>query len=150
MDGTVLFVCHANLCRSPMAEYLARDLLAGSAISVTSAGTHAQPGRPAHPHAVRILGERGLDPTSFRSRPLSRIDLTAAGLVLTASRRERAACVALSPAALGRVFTLRQFARLATAALGAVPPTLPRHADPGPLGSAVTAALRARALVQSV
>ncbi|MGW3795825.1 arsenate reductase/protein-tyrosine-phosphatase family protein [Micromonospora arida] len=36
MADRVLFVCHANLCRSPMAEYLARRLLADRPVEVTS------------------------------------------------------------------------------------------------------------------
>jgi protein-tyrosine phosphatase len=41
--------------------------------------------------------------------------VTGADLVLTASRQERAVCVELSPVAVGRTFTIRQFGRLADA-----------------------------------
>ncbi|MEH1015752.1 low molecular weight phosphatase family protein [Micromonospora sp. CPCC 206060] len=165
----VLFVCHANLCRSPMAEYLARAVLTRHGVSVASAGTHAVPGRSMHPYAAGILDGRGLDPTGFRSREVTRDLLTGAGLVLAASRRERAYCVATAPAAIGRTFTLRQFARLAAAAgpvrrgvagtVGGVgvPPTaggvgLLPAADAitgiGVLPAAVAAAARARSLLQ--
>lgn len=122
MLGGVLIVCHANLCRSPMAEYVARELLTrqlggeASAVPVASAGTHAVPGYPMHPHAARLTAERGTDPEAFRSRPLHAEQLRTAGLILTATRAQRTTCVSLAPSALHRTFTLRQFARLATAA----------------------------------
>ena len=71
----ILFVCHANLCRSPMAESLTRSALAdrlGAAaarVDVASAGTHAEPGMSMHPYAEHVLRERGApDPGRFRSR----------------------------------------------------------------------------------
>jgi protein-tyrosine phosphatase len=155
MLGGVLIVCHANLCRSPMAEYVARDLLAqqlggeASAVPVASAGTHAVPGYPMHPHAARLTAERGTDPEAFRSRPLHAEQLRTAGLILTATRAQRTTCVSLAPSALRRTFTLRQFARLASAAVeqGWADPDGPR--DPlRRLDAAVALASRARAGLQ--
>jgi protein-tyrosine phosphatase len=148
----VLFVCHANLCRSPMAEFIAGRMLgrewAGQRIPVSSAGTHAIPGYPMHPHAATVTAGLGADPTAFRSRTLNPGALAEAGLVLAATRRERAACVSLVPAAMHRTFTLRQFGRLAAAACGAGPAT---GRDPdGPLAAAVFAARRARGQLQPV
>jgi protein-tyrosine phosphatase len=151
MVAGLLFVCHANLCRSPMAEFIARDMLAerlGAAqrsISVSSAGTHALPGRRMHPYAAELAAERGTDPDAFRSRPLTADDIASAGLILTATRRQRSACVALAPAAIRRTFTLRQFARLAAAA--AIHGWPAPHADRQPAGR-LDAALRAAALAR--
>jgi protein-tyrosine phosphatase len=111
----LLFVCHANICRSPMAERLARHELGEN--RAASAGTHALPDEPMHPSAARVLRERGADPDGFRSRRLSAELVASADLVLTATRQERSVCVALAPSAVGRAFTIRQFGRLA----GAVP-----------------------------
>lgn len=114
----LLFVCHANLCRSPMAEALTRWRLHGvlgtdePPLMVRSAGTHAVPGAPMHPNAVQALREYGLDGTSFRSRVLTADLMSTAGMILTADRRQRGRCVELAPSARSRVFTLRQFARL--------------------------------------
>jgi len=66
------FVCTGNTCRSPMAEGLARALLAerlGVAparlgefgFSVQSMGVYANPGDPASEHAVSTLAARGID-----------------------------------------------------------------------------------------
>jgi protein-tyrosine phosphatase len=95
-----------------MAEFLARGVAGGEAVS---AGTHAVAGRAMHPHAVRVLAEEGIDASGFRSRPLTPSLVDDATLTLTATREQRAACVRLAPHRLGRVFTLRQFARLVDA-----------------------------------
>ncbi|PZF91196.1 arsenate reductase/protein-tyrosine-phosphatase family protein [Micromonospora deserti] len=142
MADRVLFVCHANLCRSPMAEHLARRLLAGQRVVVSSAGTDAVDGLPMHPYAAEVVAGTGADPTEFRSRELLREHLLGATLVLTATRRQRSVCTALAPAALHRTFTLRQFGRLAAAAEPAPEPA----ADP--LRAAIEAAARARGRLQ--
>nr|MBA3489090.1 hypothetical protein [Longispora sp. (in: high G+C Gram-positive bacteria)] len=52
--SVLLFVCHANICRSAIAEQLTHLALANhpqlreAQIGVASAGTHAQPGTPMH------------------------------------------------------------------------------------------------------
>ncbi|MBM0233237.1 low molecular weight phosphatase family protein [Micromonospora sp. STR1_7] len=142
MADRVLFVCHANLCRSPMAEYLARRLLADQPVTVASAGTDAMDGLTMHPYAMQVAAESGADPADFRSRTLRPEYLAEATLVLTATRRQRSVCTALAPAALHRTFTMLQFGRLTAAA---EPDTEP--AD-DPLGAAIAAAARARGRLQ--
>ncbi len=144
MVDEVLFVCHANMCRSPMAEFIARRMLAGLPLAVASAGTDAIDGAAMHPYAVEVTTATGADPTAFRTRRLRAEHLTGAALVLTATRRQRSACTSLAPAALTRTFTLRQFARLAAEARPAE-----AEADAGtPLRAAVSAAVRARGRLQ--
>ncbi|MEU1686677.1 low molecular weight phosphatase family protein [Micromonospora sp. NPDC005707] len=152
VDG-VLFVCHANMCRSPMAEFIARRLLRDLPVAVTSAGTDALDGAAMHPYAVEVAAGTGADPAAFRTRRLRPEHLTRAALVLTATRRQRSVCTALAPAALSRTFTLRQFARLAAAATAeAAEATEPAEpAGPvaeSPLLAAVVAAARARGRLQ--
>ena len=112
----ILFVCHANLCRSPMAELLFRHALGDAGVRVGSAGTNARDDLPAHELTARVLREHGADPATFRSRRLTAGLVGSAGLVLTATREQRAACVALQPAAVRRAFTITQFGRYASAA----------------------------------
>lgn len=142
MADRLLFVCRANMCRSPMAEYLARRLFADWPVTVASAGTDAVDGALMHPYASRIVTLTGADPRAFRTRRLGPEELTGATLVLTATRRQRSRCAALAPSALHHTFTLRQFARLAAAA---EPPV---DAAGGPLRAAVEAAVRARGRLQ--
>ncbi|MEU7762738.1 low molecular weight phosphatase family protein [Micromonospora aurantiaca (nom. illeg.)] len=144
MVDEVLFVCHANMCRSPMAEFIARRMLAGLPLTVASAGTDAIDGAAMHPYAVEVTAATGADPAVFRTRRLRAEHLTGAALVLTATRRQRSACTSLAPAALTRTFTLRQFARLAAEARPSE-----AEADAGtPLRAAVSAAVRARGRLQ--
>jgi protein-tyrosine phosphatase len=129
----IVFVCHANLCRSPMAERLARRGLAeafgaaASGVVVSSAGTHAYAGSPMHRRSAQVLAECGIDAVDFTTRTVSASVLADADLVLTAEREQRAACVKLAPGTVRRAFTLRQFARLAAAvpASPARPETVP-------------------------
>ncbi|MFC4147603.1 low molecular weight phosphatase family protein [Micromonospora mangrovi] len=142
MDAGVLFVCHANMCRSPMAEFIARRLLADHSVPVASAGTNALDGRPMHPYAAEVAAGTGADPTGFRTRELRPEHLTGATLVLTATRRQRSHCTALAPTVLHRTFTVRQFGRLAAAA------EAPKDHDGAVLRAAVEAAARARGRLQ--
>ena len=67
----VLFICHGNICRSPMAEYVFRKMVdeAGLAdsIEVSSAATTddeiwSDTGSPVYPPVERLLKENGMDP----------------------------------------------------------------------------------------
>jgi protein-tyrosine phosphatase len=122
---SVLFVCHANLCRSPMTERLVEVAVARrladavdrpavplGGLRFTSAGTHAIAGDPMHPHSARTLLEYGASTRPFASRVADQTLLAGADLVLTANRQQRAHCVGLAPATVRRTFTLREFARL--------------------------------------
>jgi protein-tyrosine phosphatase len=117
----LLFVCHANLCRSPMAERFAQRALddafgaTAARVCVSSAGTHAFVGAPMHQGSAQVLRECGVDATGFASRSLSAPILAGAGLVLAAGREQRAACVTMAPATVRRTFTIRQFVRFVEA-----------------------------------
>lgn len=143
----VLFVCTGNICRSPLAERLARSVLGPrSAIHVTSAGTHAVPGLEMAERARQELVRLGGDPDGFASRPLTAHLVASADLVLTATSQHRAESVALQPAAHIRTFTIAQFGALAQA----VPPSaVTHHMDPVRRAEALVAEVRAlRGLVQ--
>jgi len=62
----ILFVCHGNICRSPMAEFVMKDLVkkAGleSEFHIESAATSTEEiGNPVYPPARRKLAEHGID-----------------------------------------------------------------------------------------
>ena len=69
----VLFVCTANICRSPMAEALFRLILKEKGIDaqgwrIETAGTWAPQNRPADPVVVEQFAARGVDLSAHRSR----------------------------------------------------------------------------------
>lgn len=121
----VLTVCTGNVHRSPLAQvllhrwadwYLPPAL--ASAVHIESAGLAAPDGQPMGELAAAIAGELGADPddcSAHRARSLTDEMVSGAGLVLTASVRQRDALLARVPSALRRTFTIREAGRSADA-----------------------------------
>lgn len=109
---SVLFVCTANQCRSPMSEALLKSLAVqrGEADrwQVQSAGTWAEPGRPATPLSKAVMQRRNLDLSGHRSRPIDAELLAAASVVLVMTRHHQEAIQAEFPEAQGKVYLLSQ------------------------------------------
>jgi protein-tyrosine phosphatase len=118
---SVLFVCTGNICRSPTAERLLRHALRerlgeqASSFDVTSAGVGALVDEPIQPHAAALLTGRGVDVEGFAARQLDAALLTETDLLLAMTREHRAAAATQAPQVVPRLFTLREFARLAAA-----------------------------------
>ena len=75
----ILFICHGNICRSPMAEFVMKDLAekAGRAgeFCIASAATSTEEiGSPVYPPARRKLAEHGIVCDGHRARQLVRAD----------------------------------------------------------------------------
>jgi len=113
---SVLFLCRANVCRSPMAAALLSSRLARAGVGcrVSSAATMT-PGRTADSATVQIMAARGIDVTGHRSRALTAADLTAADLVLAMSRENLRHAVVLEPRAWSHTFTFKELIRRAQA-----------------------------------
>lgn len=111
---SVLFVCTANQCRSPLAENLFRAALRDVDIdwAVSSAGVRGRDGKRMHEHASAVLEERSIPHEDWRSRRLTAQQIAAADLVLAAEVAHRKVAVTMHPAAVRYSFTLLQFARL--------------------------------------
>ena len=78
----ILFVCTANICRSPAAEYLARDQFGDEEFRFASAG-FLRDDETVPSDLVSVLRKRGLDATPHRSHVLVQEYLDDADLVLT-------------------------------------------------------------------
>lgn len=108
----VLFVCTANICRSPYMELQARARLGpDSTITFTSAGTHGFDHRPINKPMAAILPAE-VDHSGFRSRQLTDQMLYDADLVLCAEASHRQFVLDEHPALFRKVFTLGQFAEV--------------------------------------
>ena len=111
---TILFVCSGNTCRSPMAEAIARRMLARKldvpepelekqGISILSAGSCALPGARATPQAVEALHRIGTDLSHHRSRPLTVELIHQADMIYTMGKNHAQAVTALVPSAREKV-----------------------------------------------
>lgn len=101
MIGAVLFVCTANICRSPMAQALfsAKTQRDGEdrQFVARSAGIWALENQPPSGHAITVMAERGLDISGHRGRSITKQDLAEADVVVTMTRSHREALVSEFP-----------------------------------------------------
>lgn len=75
----ILFVCHGNICRSPMAEFVMKKIVKDEGLSghfeIASAATSTEElGNPVYPPARRKLMEHGIRCDGKRARQLTRAD----------------------------------------------------------------------------
>ena len=83
----ILFVCHGNICRSPMAEFVMKDLVAKAGwegdFYIESAATSAEEiGNPVYPPARRKLAEHGISCVGKTARQMTRSDYNSFDLII--------------------------------------------------------------------
>ena len=76
----ILFVCHGNICRSPMAEFVLKDMVAKAGVShkfiIDSRATSREElGNPVYPPARRELNSHGIRCDGHCARQITRKDL---------------------------------------------------------------------------
>ena len=76
----VLFVCHGNICRSPMAQYVFQDMVNKAGLShkfqIDSRATSREElGNPVYPPARRELNSHGIRCDGHCARQITRKDL---------------------------------------------------------------------------
>lgn len=76
----ILFICHGNICRSPMAEYVFKDMVrkaeAEDRIYIESAAASREElGNPIYPPAQRELAKHGIPFGNHRARQITKADL---------------------------------------------------------------------------
>lgn len=91
----VIFVCTGNLCRSPIAEGILKDLILDEAdsrhvmlpIDVLSAGIHVEEGLPAARYAVQTAALHGISLQFHRSHQITGAAARSANLLLVMEKR---------------------------------------------------------------
>ena len=83
----ILFVCHGNICRSPMAEFVMKDLVqkAGRAnefVIDSCAVSNEEQGNPIYPPAKRKMQEHGIPFDAHRAHKITKSEFDAYDLVI--------------------------------------------------------------------
>jgi protein-tyrosine-phosphatase len=109
---SILFVCSANQCRSPMAEALFISILEEAGVRsdwrVESAGVWAYPNIPATDLACQAMRERGLDIEDHRAQAVTEDLIDQFDLVLVMEDRHRKSLQDQFPAYSDRVRLLSE------------------------------------------
>jgi protein-tyrosine phosphatase len=87
MMKKILFVCHGNICRSPMAEYVMKYLVEQAQLTdqymIASAATSTEEiGNPVYPPARRKLAEHGISCNGHAARQMTRADYSRYDLLI--------------------------------------------------------------------
>ncbi len=131
----VLFVCTGNICRSPLAEGLFREMVKNRPdFKVSSAGVGAIFGQAPSLHSVEVLRPWGVDITGQRSQPLSEKLVAEATYIFAMTRGHLDNIQMFFPEAAEKTFLLREFQ-----------PGKPGALDvPDPIGQGLEAYLQCR------
>ena len=83
----ILFVCHGNICRSPMAEFVMKYLVEQAGLTnqymIASAATSTEEiGNPVYPPARRKLAEHGIRCDGHAARQMTRADYSRFDLLI--------------------------------------------------------------------
>lgn len=83
----ILFVCHGNICRSPMAEYYLKDLIKKNNLErefyIESAATSTEEiGNSIYPPAKRILEEHKIEAPKREARQITKSDYKKFNLII--------------------------------------------------------------------
>ena len=105
---SVLFVCHGNILRSPMAAALFKEALdaCGCAMEVRSAGLHANPFRQADPRGVTAAAELGIGLSGHRADLLTREMVGRADAIFVMDQLNEAELLSRYPHARPKLFCL--------------------------------------------
>ena len=104
----LLFICRGNICRSPLAEYIAKRELPDCTVS--SAGFYPKTGRSSPVNMQRAASNIGVDLAAHRSRQITAGMVECADLILIMDRNNYRAMLDAFPAAQSKVTFLGLFA----------------------------------------
>lgn len=106
---SVLFVCTANMCRSPMAQGLFQAQLSKlDGWRVESAGVAALDGTPASQKTLQILEERGIDLSFHKARQVDSHLMEQFALILVMENRHKIILQSQFPQFASKVYLLSE------------------------------------------
>lgn len=110
----LLMICAGNICRSPMAEYLARDYAKkrGRELDVRSASLLGLDGQPAHRYSIWAMKELNIDLTPHRAQPVSEALVRQADYILVMELAQAADLRTRYPEVGDKILTLGTFGGL--------------------------------------
>jgi protein-tyrosine phosphatase len=105
---SVLFVCHGNIMRSPMAAEVFRDRVEklGVAVGVGSVGTWTTNGRKADPRAIAAATEFGISLEHHRSRSITAAIVANSDLICVMDHRNEVDVLTRFPGAAKKTILL--------------------------------------------
>ena len=106
MQKSILLICTANICRSPMAAALFQRRKPASCGMIRSAGINGIDGLPAHRLAQEMMYMRGIDISDHRARTVTPNLLKTFDLILTMETNHQEWIKTRMPALNGRVHLL--------------------------------------------
>ncbi len=107
----ILFVCTANICRSPMAEYYLKEKLKRTGLNyeVRSAG-FLQSGLAISENSRQVLAENAIDVPGHLSTQLNEFVIRQSWLILTMTINHKTSLIEHFPNAENKTFTLSEYA----------------------------------------
>ena len=109
----ILFVCTANICRTPIAKFYLRHLLTDDGLashySVNSAGTWAMAGQTAEPNSILVCKEHDLSCTNHKATPITTTEMNQADLILCMGKEHHQDLSSIFPHFKNKIYVLTDY-----------------------------------------